>query len=93
MNYQRLVKIDEEIENIDKDLYYLNGASCGILSGKIEFETNSQFQCKLNCWIGHKYLFEIVKDFLISELNQKREELKTEKNKLLNFKWYKFWLW
>ena len=88
MNYHRLAEIDGELAEIMNELYWLKGASGGILHGEIKFETNSTPMLAMTAWRTKTFAFEIVREHLIDKLNKKYTHLRKEHKRLVG-PWYK----
>ncbi len=91
MDYQRLMKIDEEIESLKKQLDILRGGQNAIIIGDITFETNSSLRCSISAWRKNKFTFEVLRKDIISKIENHIKDIKKEKNAILNKKWYQIW--
>jgi len=91
MNYKRLTEIDQEIDTLKEQIFQLEGGPHrDIISGEITLKYHPSSFRTISGWQQETFGFKIVRENILVQLKNKIRELKVEKNKILNNKWWQF---
>jgi hypothetical protein len=89
--YKEIIKLDNEIEKIEEFINEFTPRS-GKYNVKFEYRVNHTLWFDLDSWHDKKIIVDIMGEIILKKYQEERKNLIKKRDKLINYKWYKFWL-